>query len=127
LAAPSTLSIGTRVVFPPGFVPAPPPLNPAQQSPGPNTTLPPVGGTTPAVTFGLGVEFPGMVVNPNTPLVGLCSAVAGSAPDFIGSTALVHDQTGKPFLVVMGVNATTWASAGSPPGQRRWQYVDLTA
>jgi hypothetical protein len=127
LANPATLSVGTRVTVTFGFVSTPPPLNPVQQSPGPNTTLPPTGGATPLPTFGVGCEIPGMTVNQGQALPGLVQVVAGSAPDFTGSVALVHDQSGKPFLVVMGVNAATWASAGSPAGQRRWSYVDLTA
>jgi hypothetical protein len=125
LAAPSTLSVGTRIVFTPGFIASGAPLNPAPQPLG--TQLPPTGNPTPALVFGVGCEIPGMVTNPNTPLPGLVQTVAGSAPDFVGSTATVHDLAGKPWRVALGVNATTWASAGSPPGQRRWNYVDLTA
>lgn len=124
MANPSTLSIGSRIVFTPGFVATGAPLNPPQQPLG--TQLPPTGNPTPALIFGSGPEIPGMVVNQGTLLPGLVQTVAGSAPDFIGSSALVHDLTGRPFLVVMGVNATTWASAGSPAGQRRWQYIDLS-
>jgi hypothetical protein len=123
VANPSTLSVGSRVVWSPGFVSGGPPLNPAPVPLG--TVLPPVGGTTPAVVFGLVCEIAGMTANQGSPLPGLCQTVAGSAPDFVGSTALIHDQAGKPFLVAMGVNATTWASGGSVVGQRRWQYVDL--
>jgi hypothetical protein len=127
VANPSTLSIGTRVVFTPGFVPSGAPLNPAQQSPGPNTSLPPSGGATPALVFGLGCEIAGMITNQNALLPGLCQSVVGSAPDFLGSSALIHDLAGRPWLVTMGVNSATWASAGSPATQRRWNFVDLTA
>jgi hypothetical protein len=123
VANPTTLAIGSRVTVTLGFVPGGAPINPPTQT----GQLPPTGNPTPALVFGLVPEITGMVVNQGQALPGLCQSVVGSAPDFIGSTALVHDQAGKPFLVVMGVNATTWASAGSPAVQRRWQYVDLTA
>jgi hypothetical protein len=125
LANPATLSIGTRITFTPGFPPGGAPLNPAPQPLG--TQLPPTGNPTPALTFGLVCEIAGMVTGQGALLPGLCQSVGGSAPDFLGSTALIHDQTGRPFLVVMGVNATTWASGGSPAGQRRWQFVDLAS
>jgi hypothetical protein len=125
LANPATLSIGTRITFTPGFIPSGPPLNPVQQPIG--TQLPPTGNPTPALVFGLGCEIAGMVASQTTALPGLVQSVVGSAPDFTGSTALVHDQTGKPFLVVMGLNQASWVSAGSPVGQRRWQYIDLTS
>jgi hypothetical protein len=125
MANPSTLSVGTRITFTPGFIATGAPLNPVQQPLG--TQLPPTGNPTPALVFGLGCEIPGMVTNQNTLLPGLCQSVAGTAPDFIGSTALVHDQSGKPWLVVMGLFQTSWVSAGSPPTQRRWNFVDLAA
>jgi hypothetical protein len=112
-------------VFTPGFVATGSPLNPPPQVP---LTVPPPGaGPTPALVFGLGCEIPGMVVNQNTLLPGLCQTVAGAAPDFAGSTALVHDLAGRPWLVVMGLFQTSWVSAGSLAAQRRWNYVDLAA
>jgi hypothetical protein len=126
LANPATLSVGTRITFTPGFVSSGPPLNPVQQPIG--TQLPyPGNNPTPALVFGVACEITGMVTGQGALLPGLCQSVVGSAPDFIGSTALIHDQTGKPFLVVMGQNATTWASGGSLVGQRRWQFIDLAS
>jgi len=61
------------------------------------------------------------------PFPGLCQSPAGAAPDFIGSTAIVHDARGAPFLVQLGVNATTWASQGSPSSVAHWSFVDLSA
>jgi hypothetical protein len=123
VANPATLSVGTRITFTPGFVPSGAPLNPAQSL---GTTLPPVGGPTPALVFGVGCEIAGMVTNQTTPLPGLCQTVSGTAPDFIGSTAVVHDLAGKPWLVTMGLNQASWVTAGSPAAQRRWNYIDLT-
>jgi hypothetical protein len=91
------------------------------------TQLPSIGNPTPALVFGLGCEIPGMVTNPSSLLPGLVQIVSGTAPDFLGSTATVHDLAGRPYLVALGVNATTWASGGSPASQRRWQFVDLAA
>ena len=125
MANPATLSIGSRITFSPGFIPGGAPLNPAPQPLG--TQLPPTGNPTPALTFGLVCEIAGMVTGQGALLPGLCQTVVGTAPDFIGSTALVHDQTGKPFLVVMGLNQASWVTAGSPVGQRRWSYLDLSA
>jgi hypothetical protein len=125
MANPSTLSIGTRITFTAGFVSGGPPLNPVQGVVGP-VSVPASGGQTPALVFGLVPEIAGMVTNQNTPLPGLCQSVVGAAPDFIGSTAVVHDLAGKPWLVTLGLNQTSWVSAGSPAAQRRWNYIDLT-
>jgi hypothetical protein len=122
MANPATLSIGTRIVFTPGFIASAPPLNPAYSA-----SVPSIGNPTPAVAFGLACEIVGMTTNPGQALPGLCQTVSGSAPDFTGSVALVHDLAGQPFRVVMGLNQASWVTAGSPMGQRRWQYCDLTA
>jgi hypothetical protein len=124
VANPSTLSVGTRITFTPGFVPGGPPNNPA--SGGAAAVMPSIGGVTPPVTFGLVPEIAGMVTNQNTPLVGLCQRVVGAAPDFLGSSAIIFDLAGTPFLVSMGPNQASWVTAGSPVGQRRWNYIDLT-
>jgi hypothetical protein len=125
MANPATLSVGSRVVFTPGFIPTGAPLNPVQQPLG--TQLPPIGNPTPALVFGLGCEIPGMTTNQNTPLVGLVQTVVGTAPDFAGSSAIIFDLAGTAWHVALGLNATTWASGGSPASQRRWQFVDLSA
>ena len=126
MAAPTTLSVGTRIVWTPPATPTPPPqlfsgagpvAVPSPQAPGP--------APIPAGFAVAQPQYPGLVGS--GPFPGLVHTVAGSAPDFAGSQALIHDQTGKPFLVTMGLNATTWASQGSNPQQQRWQYVDLSA
>jgi hypothetical protein len=122
MAAPATLSIGTRITFPPGFLAGGAPFNPVYSA-----SVPSIGGTTPAPVFGLACEIAGMVTNPGQALPGLCQTVSGSAPDFAGSVALVHDLAGQPFRVVMGLNQASWVTAGSPIGQRRWNYCNLTA
>ena len=123
MAAPSTLSVGSRVTVTLGFVPTGNPLNPVSQVP---LTVPPSGGTTPAPTFGVGCEVPGLVTSQGTPLPGMCQVVNGSAPDFAGSSAVIHDLAGKPWLITMGLFQTSWVSAGSLATQRRWNFVDLT-
>jgi hypothetical protein len=125
MANPTTLSVGTRITFTPGFVLGGPPLNPVLSS-GPQL-VPFIGGPTPAVAFGLVPEIAGMAANQNTPLPGLCQSLVGAAPDFAGSSAVVFDLAGKPWVVTLGLNQTSWASAGSPVGQRRWNYIDLTS
>jgi hypothetical protein len=124
MANPSALSVGTRITFTPGFVPGGPPLNPVLGG-GPQP-VPPIGGQTPAPVFGLVPEIVGMVTNQPTPLPGLGQTVSGTAPDFAGSTGLVHDLAGKPWLVTLGLNQASWVTAGSPVAQRRWNYIDLT-
>jgi hypothetical protein len=61
------------------------------------------------------------------PFPGLVQQTGGGAPDYIGATAVVHDGRGQPFLVQLGVNATTWASGGSLPGVAHWSFIDLSA
>jgi hypothetical protein len=68
-----------------------------------------------------------MTVNQNTPLPGLCQSVVGAAPDFVGSSAVVYDLAGRAWIVALGLNQASWVSAGSPAGQRRWAFVDLTS
>ena len=124
MANPATLSVGTRITVTMGYGASGAPLNPP--SGGAAAVMPSIGGVTPPVQFGLGPELP-MATNQNTPLPGLVQAVAGGAPDFVGSVATIFDLSGKPWAVTMGVFQTTWVSAGSNTAQRHWNYVDLGA
>ena len=126
VANPATLSTGTRIVWNPPATPTPP--TQLFSSAGPQVVPSPQAVGPAPIPAGFAVaqpQYPGLVGS--GPFPGLVHTVAGSAPDFAGSQALIHDQTGKPFLVTMGLNATTWASQGSNPQQQRWQYVDLSA
>jgi hypothetical protein len=124
MALPTTMSLGSRIIWWPPFSP---PILPS----GAPAVVPPIGagGVAPipqnVVGVSSGASYPGMTGN--GPFVGLCSQVGGAAPDFIGSAAVIHDARGTPFLVQLGVNATTWTSGGSQPMQQHWSFVDLTA
>jgi hypothetical protein len=129
LANPATLSIGTRITWVCGFVPFGPPLLPLNSS-GPTAAGPYIAGyagSPPPPQFALAPQVAGMVTTQGAALPGLCQTVNGSAPDFTGSTAVVHDQAGKTFIVVMGQNTATWTSGGSLPGVAHWQFTDLSA
>jgi hypothetical protein len=126
VAAPTTLSVGTRIVWTPPATPTPPtqlfsgagPVAvPSPQAPGP-APIPAGFAVAPPV-------YPGLVGS--GPFPGLVHTVNGSAPDFVGSTALVHDAHGQPFLVQLGVSLATWQSNGTPPSQAHFQLVDLIA
>jgi hypothetical protein len=125
MALPTVMSLGTRIIFWPPYSPSIPPPGAAP------ITVPPIGagGVAPipqnVVGVSSGATYPGMTGN--GPFVGLCSQVGGATPDFIGSTAVIHDARGTPFLVQLGVNTATWTSGGSQPMQQHWSFVDLTA
>jgi hypothetical protein len=124
MALPTVMSQGTRVIWWAGYQPPVPP--PAISGP---TIIPPNYTTgvapIPGNICGSPPPYPGMVgVGPFT---GLCQQPGSGAPDFIGSTAIVFDGRGAPFLVGLGVNATTWVSGGSLLSVAHWQFVDLGA
>jgi hypothetical protein len=124
MALPTVMSQGTRVIWWAGYQPPVPP--PAISGP---TMIPPnyAAGTAPIPgnICGSPPPYPGMVgVGPFT---GLCQQPVGAAPDFIGSTAIVFDGRGSPFLVALGINIASWVSGGSLLGVARWQFVDLGA
>jgi hypothetical protein len=124
VANPSTLSVGSRILW---TAPYSPPILPSSAP----TTVPSANASgvapIPANVAGQppGAFYPGMTGG--GPFPGLVQTAAGSSPDFIGSTAIIHDARGQPFLVNLGLNATTWASSGSPTAREHWQFIDLTA
>jgi hypothetical protein len=125
MALPTTLSLGTRVIWwapysPPILPPSTPTTVPASAGNATPTPVPPnVVGVPPSATY------PGM--SGSGPFVGLCASVGGASPDFVGSSAVIHDARGAPFLIQMGINLATWQSGGSQPSQQHWQFVDLSA
>ena len=126
MAAPTTLSVGTRIVWTPPATPTPP--TQLFSSAGPQTVPSPQAPGPAPIPVGFAVaqpQYPGMVGS--GPFPGLCQSVSGAGPDFAGSTAIVHDQAGKPFLVQLEVSLATWQGNGSPPSQAHFQLVDLTA
>jgi hypothetical protein len=126
MALPTTMSIGSRVIWWAGYQPPipPPALSGPTLVPG-NAGYPGVTPTPPNVAGTGPMGYPGMTGT--GPFVGLCQSVGGSSPDFVGSTAAVHDSRGQPFLVQLGINFSTWQSGGSQPALAHWQFVDLSA
>jgi hypothetical protein len=125
MANPSTLSVGSRVIWwapyqPPILPSSAPTTVPASAGNATPTPIPPNVAGQPPSAF-----YPGMQGGGAFP--GLCQSVGGAAPDFVGSTAIVHDVRGQPFPVQMGVNIASWQSGGSQPSQQHWQFVDLSA
>jgi hypothetical protein len=124
VALPTTMSLGTRVIW---FAPYQPPVPQPFSSAGPQV-VPSAGGggsPIPGNISGQAPPYAGMIGV--GPFVGLCQSVGGAAPDFVGSTAVVFDARGVPFWVQLGVNITTWTSGGSLPGAAHWQFIDLSA
>jgi hypothetical protein len=121
MANPSTMSLGTRIIWWAPYQPAVPPT-------GAPVVVPPVDGRVlpiPGNVVGSPPPYPGM--QGTGPFVGLCAQPGGATPDFLGSAAIVFDGHGAPFLVQLGINTATWVSGGSLPGTARWSFVDLTA
>src|ERR1700730_12319693 len=125
MALPTTMSPGTRIVWwapysPPILPPSSPTVVPANAGDPAPTPIPPNVVGVPS-----SAAYPGMAGN--GPFVGLCQSVGGASPDFVGSSAVIHDARGQPFLVQLGINLATWTANGSQPAQQHWQFIDLSA
>jgi hypothetical protein len=122
MALPTTMALGSRIIFWAPYAPgaSPTPGLGSQISPaidGRILPIPPNIVSQPVI--------PGMVGN--GPFVGLCTTPGGAAPDWVGSAAVVFDSRGQSFLVQLGINLASWQSAGSPAGIAHWSFIDLSA
>jgi hypothetical protein len=121
MAAPATMSLGTRIVW---WPPYQPPVLPT----GAPVIVPPVDGRVlpiPGNVVGGPPPYAGM--QGLGPFTGLCALPGGVTPDYLGSAAVIFDGHGAPFLVQLGINLATWVSAGSVAGVAHWSFVDLSA
>jgi hypothetical protein len=121
MALPTVMQLGTRIIFWPPFQPPVLPTGAPVIAPPSDGRILPIPGNI------VGSPPPYAGMQGTGPFIGMCCQPGGSTPDWLGSAAIIFDGRGAPFLVALGINLSTWQSAGSVAGVGHWSFVDLTA